>query len=109
MKTLIIPVHSFVDLITNSSSETFICADKDTVEVFKAAITALLKVAGSDKDCDDLFTVEVTVDKGYEESDDEYRRQSVTVTAKEDSVYATEAAKYLSAIQRSFEAREVYN
>jgi hypothetical protein len=42
MKTLItIPVHSFVDLITNSSSELFVCNGAKTIETVKEVLTKL--------------------------------------------------------------------
>ena len=41
---LFIPVHSFVDVITNSSSELFICSTKKSVEAVKETIEALAKL-----------------------------------------------------------------
>lgn len=41
---LIIPVHSFVDLITNSSSELFVCDTKQSLKAFKATIVKLVKL-----------------------------------------------------------------
>jgi hypothetical protein len=61
-KSLYLPIHSFVNLITNSSSEIFVCADESTVEAVKAVIDNLLKGAGSDKTADELFTFTLTVE-----------------------------------------------
>jgi hypothetical protein len=63
---ILIPVHSFVDLITNSSSEVFVTADRKTVECFTKLVDGILKAAGSDKTCNDLFVVTLeTRDGGY--------------------------------------------
>ncbi len=62
MKSLLIPVHSFVDVITNSSSEVFVSADEKTVEAVKDLIDNLLIGVGSDKRCDDLFDVVVSIE-----------------------------------------------
>ena len=62
MKSLIIPVHSFVDVITNSSSEIFISADDGTVKAVKELINNLLKGVGSDKTADDLFDIVVGIE-----------------------------------------------
>lgn len=52
----IIPVHSFVDLITNSSSEIFVSADQDTVNAVKKLVNTLLTAGGGKLTADDLFT-----------------------------------------------------
>ena len=62
MKSLIIPIHSFVDVITNSSSEIYVSADKNTVSAVKSIINNLLKGVGSDKTSDDLFDICVGVE-----------------------------------------------
>ena len=42
MKILsVIPIHSFVDIITNSSSELFICETKKSVDAVKETLVAL--------------------------------------------------------------------
>lgn len=40
---LVIPVHSFVDLITNSSSELFVCNTDKSVEMVKEMLVELAK------------------------------------------------------------------
>jgi len=66
MKTLIIPIHSFIDLITNSSSEVFVTADKTTIAAIKNVIDALLLIGGGKETCDDLFEVVLeNTDGGY--------------------------------------------
>lgn len=64
--TLRIPLHSFVDLITNSSSETFVAADRQTVSTLEDIIDVLLSSVGSDQKCHDLFRIGLdTEDGGY--------------------------------------------
>lgn len=41
MKQFVIPVHSFVDLITNSSSELFVCNTDKSVKMVKEIIVGL--------------------------------------------------------------------
>ena len=62
MKSLFIPIHSFVDVITNSSSEIFVSADEGTVEAVKESINNLLKGTGSNKTADELFDFSVCID-----------------------------------------------
>ena len=70
-----IPIHSFVDLITNSSSEIFVSADANTVKAVKKLIDNILKASGSDKTADDLFEIGL----GYEVTDNEtYDNKFVT-------------------------------
>jgi hypothetical protein len=57
--TLLIPIHSLVDVITNSSSEIFVQADKSTVNTIKKLVTTLLAAAGATITADDLFTFEL--------------------------------------------------
>ena len=50
-----IPVHSFVDLITNSSTEIYIQATDKTIETIKKIIDNLLENTNSKLKTDDLF------------------------------------------------------
>ena len=55
-----IPVHSFVDLITNSSTEIYIQAKQKTVDTVKEIINHLLKIGNEGKpaySADDLFEI----------------------------------------------------
>lgn len=74
-----IAVHSFVDLITNSSTELYIQATEKTVESVKALIDHILKLGDSKLTCDDLFTVEldkVGFEDHYGETYEEYIESS---------------------------------
>jgi hypothetical protein len=51
----IIKIHSFVDLITNSSTEIYIAADESTITTIKELINNILKLGGSKLTCDELF------------------------------------------------------
>jgi hypothetical protein len=71
MKTqVIIPVHSFVDLITNSSSETFVSASKSSVKTVKALVDNLFAISGAKTPltCDEVFNVDLVnkyIGRGY--------------------------------------------
>lgn len=94
MKSIFIPIHSFVDLITNSSSETYISADVSTVNTVKAMITHILKGGGSDKTADDLF--EVSLSNGG--------LDGIDVVAKDGTnVDLVQAAKVLSNLTALFD------
>lgn len=68
MNKIVITIHSFVDLITNSSTELFVCATKSTVNAAKAIID---HVTGGR--CDELFDVELAVKvTDYYDDDDKY-------------------------------------
>ena len=59
MTAFTIRIHSFVDLITNSSSELFAAANDRTLETVRKIINAPLKVGGSTKCCDDLVPLKL--------------------------------------------------
>ena len=68
MKTsLIIPIHSFVDVITNSSSEIFVSADQNTVKAIKKLVDNIISASAWGNDqanadiatADDLFDFEL--------------------------------------------------
>ena len=58
-----IVIQSFVDLITNSSTEVYPVADN--VKGVEHIINKVLEAAGSDKTCSDLFTIELSGDEKY--------------------------------------------
>ena len=79
MKTsVILPVHSFVDVITNSSSEIFVAADQNTVKAIKKLVDNIISASAFGNDAvnaelpaaDDLFTFEL-VTLCYDENCDE--------------------------------------
>ena len=54
---LIIPLHSFSGLITNSSSETFTCVSENAVDAVRKIVNSILKASGSNKVCSDLLDI----------------------------------------------------
>lgn len=69
--TIKIPIHSFVDVITNSSSEIFVVADDNTKVLCKDLINNFLSMTGSDKKADDLFDIKLVCVLRCEETDHE--------------------------------------
>ena len=126
-----IKIHSFVDLITNSSSEVFVTATEKTVDTVKSLVNNILQAGGSLIKADDLFEF-VTIVQGEDEEtydeveydlstpegkkywkkhkNDEYSLAlSVKVTAKSGNEHAQLAAQVLSALNDLFEVSERYN
>jgi len=56
-----IPVHSLIDLITNSSTEIYVTSES-SVQPAKDLLAELLKINGSDKNVDEVFTLSVEMD-----------------------------------------------
>ncbi len=62
MQKILVPIHSFVDLITNSSSELFVCDTKKSVEAVKEIIEKLAELYNEKiKFIDDVRT-EINID-----------------------------------------------
>lgn len=61
-------LQSLNDVVTNSSMEVYQEATQYTVNAVKDIINVILKISGSDKSCDDLFTVSID----YEDMFDSY-------------------------------------
>ena len=60
-------IHSFSDVITNSSESIYISATEKSIVAVKEVINYFLQKAGSDKTADDLFTFELELDEAYVE------------------------------------------
>lgn len=118
--------HSFVDLITNSSSESYVCASKGTLETLKKVVNALLAVSkNNSKDtADNLFTFKLVkeaseyavteeewkdygMNEPYPKKDPPGYYDKIIVTAKDEA--NTEVAELLTSLQGIFEAREIGN
>jgi len=69
MKSLLIPVHSFVDVITNSSTTIFVNAQSWAIWMAKSLITDILKLGWSSKTAEDLFDIKYVFTQSYELSD----------------------------------------
>ena len=116
MATLRIPLHSFVDLITNSSSEIFISATDSTVTAIRKLVDSLLLAGGSKFTVDEMFEITLEDNPHYEKEDQDYyerdlgqRKQVVVIKTKIDSPAASAAAGILANLTESFFIQERYN
>ena len=99
-----IPVHSFVDLITNSSTEIYIEADKGTFKSVTEMINKILDLGGSKMKCDDLFTIELGKEEEYSSS------VSLIVKSRdENSELGKKTAAILSDLTGLFSIDAAYN
>lgn len=68
MNSLRVRFHSFVDLITNSSSTVYVFTHRGTEGILKDMVNGLLSAGGSNETFDSLFTYkEEYSDRDYEE------------------------------------------
>jgi hypothetical protein len=123
MKTpvlIAIPIHSFVDLITNSSTEIYIQAKQKTVDTVKEIINHLLKIGNEGKpaySADDLFEISLfntsAADrKEYGEDDEERDCDTIILVVKEkygDSELQKKTAELISALFGTLEVGESYD
>lgn len=61
-----IKFHSFVDVITNSSTTIYMQCTDNTIALTKELIDSLLQVSESDKKAEDLFDFSIKADYDYE-------------------------------------------
>lgn len=73
-------LQSFNDIVTNSSMEVYQEATDYTVSSIKKIIDTILKIAQSDKKCDDLFDVFIDYDEMLEEYFEEIEDRDLTLT-----------------------------
>ena len=119
MKSIKISPHSFIDIITNSSSEIYVQASENTVKVVKTLVDSILKMSDSYLTCDDLFDIrlELPSDQGEDEEYDEnpdqfysdYGNRGIIVTAKNQAEHSVQAANILSNLTGIFSIEEGYN
>ena len=130
MRTLILPIHSFVDLITNSSSEVFVCATEKTISTIHDAVNHLLKLnSNSNLKSEDLFDIKLAIVdedvydektknyhsethlKGSDEFSDleEYKAITLSVKPKIEDANIEAAAKILNTLKDTFEGVDKYN
>lgn len=78
MEPIVIKIHSFIDLITNSSTEIFIQTHEKTLDATKDLVNKILLAAGRSEKAEDFFDFKVIENLNYEEyrkdyeSDEEY-------------------------------------
>jgi len=59
---MLVKIHSFIDVITNSSTEMFLVMNSFAVKGMFEVIDEILRVAKSDKKAEDIFDIEVERD-----------------------------------------------
>lgn len=75
-------IQSINDVITNSSTEIYQEATQRTVNTVKDIISVILKVSGSNKSCDDLFTVSID----YEDMLEDYFEYCLNLDIKDEYI-----------------------
>jgi len=63
---VIIKIHSFIDVITNSSTEIYVRASQSSIDSVKKLVNSLLAFAGNKQTADDLFEFKL-VDYGVDD------------------------------------------
>ena len=116
MESIILRVHSVIDVITNSSSEIYVEATQHTIKNVKELVDNLFKLTGSTIKCDDVFDISLknlrdTEDEDEDEDEDEYAQVDLVVTPKEGvgSEEAKIAARILSSLTSIFSIESAYN
>ena len=115
MKFIILNIHSFVDLITNSSSETYATANDKTVETVKNILKLFLENANVATSVDKLFDVKL-VHTEYDYGDnkievegddpDQVTPSRIKVSVKEGVTDFGELVKVLNTLNDAFSAEE---
>jgi len=65
MKEIRIPIHSTIDVITNSSTEIFVSAASNSVEGIRDILQEIITLGGGDKKVEEIFDITLQ----YEEKD----------------------------------------
>ena len=109
MEKVILRVHSFIDVITNSSTEIYVEATSNTVQSVKTLINSLFSLAGSKLICDDVFIISLEDRDGN--SDYDFKSTDLLVEVKENmtSEEAKIAARILSGLTDIFNIEACYN
>ena len=68
MSVFVIDVHSFVDVITNSSTTVYVRAGEGSIKAIKKFIDGILEKGGSKKKADDLFEFKIGMGESEMES-----------------------------------------
>ena len=100
-----IHIHSFIDIITNSSTEIYVQASEHTIKNIKSLVDSILSIGGSPLKCDDIFIMKLVSDREEDEDDededndyrdDDYSDVSVSVNPIIEGDNARIASKILS-------------
>jgi len=105
-----INTHSFVDVITNSSTEIYISTHDKSIEYVKGIIDNVLKAGQSKFTSDDLFIFQET-EKDLTGHYDYYSENELIILPKADlPIEVLEAAKYITSVLQSiFHIDACYN
>ena len=107
MTKITLKIHSFIDIITNSSTEIFIQATDQTVKNIKTLIDSILAIGGSTLKCNDVFDLKL---KSENDGQDEYEDYDydVTIEAKPliEGTNAKLASEILTRLTNLFETGE---
>lgn len=95
-----IQIQSFIDLITNSSTETFTILSDNAQAVIYDIVNSILKVAGSNKSFDDLFDYEEEYDDKWEDCYYDYLAE--LINDKDGSVYVQGLCKVRDYVYNNF-------
>lgn len=103
-----IRLHSFADLITNSSTSIYVAADESTIKSIKEIIDNILKIGGSTLTANDLF--KFSLYKDPDEQGEYYERVQLIVTPKDkNSEEGKAVAKLLGNLTGLFNIEACYN
>lgn len=62
-----IPIHSFIDVITNSSTEIYVSTHDKSIELMKEFINEIMKSTGHPFEFDDYFEIYIEKDEHYDD------------------------------------------
>jgi hypothetical protein len=82
---LIIPLHSVVDVITNSSTVIYTGTQESAKSAMRSIINHILKQAGSDQEALDLYNIEVV---GYNDIEKTLEERGITYKDNPDQYWA---------------------
>jgi len=118
-----IKLETLLDIVTNSSSVTYVIAVKSGVEKIKELVNELAKSFGADKSFDDLFDIKImyewydyntdedvvkdSLDDFADEYGDNHYTSSFVVTAKDEK--DKKAAQILSTLESMFSYDSYYD
>ena len=114
MKSILLYVHSFVDLITNSSSETYISANDKSISVVKDIIKLFLENANIATPVDELFDVKLVytdydedLNRGVDkEGESDIHPSRIKVSVKDGVTDFGALVKALNALNGAFSTQE---
>jgi len=93
-----IPFHSFVDVITNSSTEMYVKVSEKCIDATKEIIEKVLEASGCGKKFDDLFTIriegpEVDMDEFFDTIEDKTQARVEQIMEENDDITRNQARK----------------